>query len=46
VRLGKESALVEIFAAAEKGAYAGYGLSADTMRQFADTLNTECGQLP
>jgi len=45
-RLGKESALVEIFAAAEKGAYASYGLSADTMRQFADTLNTECGQLP
>lgn len=45
-RIGKESALVEIFAAAEKGAYAGYGLSADTMRQFADRLNKECGQLP
>lgn len=45
-RLGEDSALAEIFAAAEKGAYAGYTLSPQTMREYADTLVRECRRLP
>lgn len=44
-RLGEDSLLVEIFAAAEKGVYAGYGLSPQKMREYADTLLRECRRL-
>ncbi len=44
-RLGADSPLVEIFAAAEKSAYAGFPLSPETMRKYADTLQSECRRL-
>jgi len=44
-RLGPTSPLSDIFAAAEKSAYAGYALSPATMREYADTLQRECGRL-
>ncbi len=44
-RLGSDSPLVEIFAAAEKNVYAGFPLTPETMRKYADTLQRECRQL-